>query len=161
MGVAQHDRYTWTGYIFGRKKKRILDYIFIDARSRGRTVRGRGVPKAHIQARTSHTEQRLRQELKQAPTDADRRSARTRLQRVADTIRREKDVSQGTYVMHHLRDGGWGAKDVAPPMATMPYHQATDAQQRAYDPRRLQAGPRRTTASSWRSQEMTTHRPRR
>lgn len=70
---------------------------------------GKGVPKAHVRARTSHTEERLRQDLQAASTNAERRQARTRLHQAADKINREKDVSQGTCLLHHLRDGGWGA----------------------------------------------------
>lgn len=91
---------------------------------------GRRTPKAHIQARTPRAEQRLRQELRQATTDETIRSTRTRLQHAADRIRREKGVPQGTYVLQHLRDGGWGAKDVAQTMETA-------AQQRASDPKTI------------------------
>lgn len=208
VGVPKRDRYTWAGYIFGHRQQCVLDYMFVDSRSRERTTRthlrsiptfpsdhravghtlqldsdewnaaerytrtapkplrwrvpdenlprcaealrsqlddwtphwgidestqamqrlltwGRGVPKGHVHARTY------------APTDATRRTARTRLQQAADRIRREKDLCQGTNVLHHLRDGGWGAKDVAPPMAAVPYHQETDDQPRVYNPKTI------------------------
>lgn len=37
VGVDYHNRHTWEGHIFGHKTRRVLDYMFTDTRSAGRT----------------------------------------------------------------------------------------------------------------------------
>lgn len=51
-----------------------------------------------------------------------------------DKIRKEKDRAQGNCVLQHLRGGGWGARDVAVPMAPMAYRQKKARQEKAVDP---------------------------
>lgn len=49
----------------------------------------------------------------------------------------KKEAAQGRYILNNLREGGCGAKDVAPTMAAMPFHQESEEQPRAYDPRAI------------------------
>lgn len=61
----------------------------------------------------------LRTAIKLATTD---NAAPCEVQQKAETIRREK-VVQTHYILQHLRQGGWGRKDVAAPTQLMPYPQ--------------------------------------
>lgn len=71
--------------------------------------------------------------------DDERRAMRAMLAKMTDRIRKDKDRAQGNYILQHLREGGWGARDVAAPMAPMPYHQETGKQEKAFGPMTIAA----------------------